>query len=96
MERTGYLRHQAFTCLGIAFQASDPDTVETLRVAAIRYFEQAAQLEKQKCVADIQASIGEELRTELFPTNPPPDSILKIVNETLTLQPRVAGGDVDR
>ena len=79
MERTGYLRNQAFTCLGIAFQASDPDTAETLRVAAIRYFEQAAQLEKQKCVADIQARIGEELRTELFPTNPLPDSISKLL-----------------
>jgi hypothetical protein len=81
MERIGYLRNQAFACLGIAFQTSDLDAAETLHVAAFRYFEQAAQLEKQKCVADIQAGIGEGLRTELAPTYPLPDSILKLLND---------------
>jgi hypothetical protein len=49
MERAGYLRNQALMCLEIAWQASDPDTAETLRVAGLRYFEQAVEVEKQKC-----------------------------------------------
>jgi hypothetical protein len=71
MERAGYLRNQALMCLEIALQASDPDTAETFRVAGLRYFELAVELAKQKCFADIQASIGEELRTELVPTKTP-------------------------
>jgi len=81
MERVSYLRNQAFMCLQIARQTSDLAVAERWLVAAGQYFVQAAQIERQKCVADIQASIGEELRTELAPTNPLPESILKIVNE---------------
>jgi hypothetical protein len=82
MERAGYLRNQALMCFEIAWQASDPDTAETLRVAGLRYFEQAVELEKRKCFADIQASIGEELRTELVPTKtPPPKRMLELLND---------------
>jgi hypothetical protein len=82
MERAGYLRNQALMCLEIAWQASDPDTAETLRVAGLRYFRQAVELEKQKCFADIQASIGEELRTELVPTkNPLPERMSELLND---------------
>ena len=82
MERAGFLRNQALMCLEIAWQASDPDTAETLRVAGLRYFEQAVALEKQKCLADIQASIGEELRTELVPTkNPLPERMLELLDD---------------
>ena len=96
MEKAQYLRNQALMCLEIAQQTSDPEKAERWLAAAGQYFGQAVQLERQKWVANIQASIGEELRTELAPTNPLPDSILRIVNETLTLQPRVTEGDVDR
>jgi hypothetical protein len=96
MERVSYLRNQAFMCLQIARQTSDLGAAERWLVAAGQYFGQAVQLERQKWVANIQASIGGELRTELASPNPLPDSILEIVNETLSLQPRVAGGDVDR
>ena len=88
MERARYLRNQAFVCLQIAWQASDMDTAETLRVAAVRYFEQAVELEKQKCIADIQASIGEELRTELAPTTPPPKRLLELLNDLNGLMDR--------
>jgi hypothetical protein len=86
MERASYLRNQALMCLEIAWQASDPDTAEALRVAGLRYFEQAVELEKQRCFADIQASIGEELRTELAPTKTAlPKRMLDLLNELNTV-----------
>jgi hypothetical protein len=73
-------------CLELAWQASDPDTAETLRVAGLRYFEQAVELEKQKCFTDVRASIGEELRTELVPTETGlPKRMLDLLNELNTV-----------
>ena len=80
MERVSYLRNQALMCLEIAQQTSDPEKAERWHVAAAQYFEQAVYLKKQKCFVDIQASIGEELRTELVPTNPLSERILKLLH----------------
>jgi hypothetical protein len=67
-------------CLEIARQTSDPVTAERWCAAAVQYFEQAVDLGKQKCFADIQASIGEELRTQLVPTRPPSKRILELLH----------------
>jgi len=87
MEKARYLRNQAFMCLQIAQQTSDLAAAERWLIAAGQYFGQAAQLEKQKCVADIRAGIGEELRTELAPTNPLPGSMLKLLSDIDGLLP---------
>ena len=80
MEKVRYLRNQAFICLQIAWQTSDSEMAETLRMAAVRYFEQAVELKKQKYRTDIRASIGEELRTQLVPTIPVSERILELLH----------------
>jgi hypothetical protein len=80
MEKARYLHNQALMCLSIARQTSDPEKAERWHLAAVQYFEQALDLKKQKCFVDIQASIGEELRTHLVPTNPLSERILKLLH----------------
>jgi hypothetical protein len=54
METSRYLRKQAFACLRIASETGDPDTAETMRAAALRYFAQAIELAKKKNIAYLQ------------------------------------------
>jgi hypothetical protein len=80
MEKSLYLRNQALACLRIASETGDADTAELMRVAAVRYFAQAVELTKKKDIADLQASIGEEIRNQFLPANPPPKQVLDLLD----------------
>jgi hypothetical protein len=80
MEKSQYLRNQAFACLKIASETGDADTAEIMRVAAVRYFARAIELTKKKDIADLQASIGEEIRSQFKPTDSTPKQILDLLN----------------
>jgi hypothetical protein len=80
MEKSLYLRNQALACLRIASETGDADTAELMRVAAVRYFAQAVELTKKKDIADLQTSIGEEIRSQFIPTDPTPKQVLDLLD----------------
>jgi hypothetical protein len=70
---------------------SDSQAANILRTAAARHFEQAIELKKGQPISDpvdfsdsfyyraIRTKIGEALRSQLVPTEPPPEKFLKLL-----------------
>jgi hypothetical protein len=97
MEDARYHREKAEHCLQMAGHMSDPLAANVMRAAAARHLARAIELEqkaeltkeaeKRSDVSDslyhraIRTSIGQGLRSQPTPTEPPPQQVLDALRE---------------